>query len=211
MPLYKLTMMMQFNTAAPAVGFSESWTMQVGSDTGARNRMQTLIAQRTEVLSSSWTIIGGRIGRIEYRASPAPPRLITRLVQPLVCNAGLPGKLGESDTPWAAVLIEMNKAALDDTAVRTRPRAQQLRGIPDTWWTAAALSIPPADSAKLQSFFSFLLTAPPVGQFGAGQARIVAAEPYLQRFTGICLKRISNRRIGRPFGLIRGRKWARRA
>jgi len=207
MAIYRFTMFVQFNNAAPSVGFSESWTAQAASDTQARNRMQTLISQRTEVLSSSWTIQGGRIARIEYRASPSPARLVERLVQPLVCQSGLAGKLGDADTPWAAVLIQMNKASLDDLTVRTRPREQQLRGIPDTWWTAAALSIPPADSAKVQGFLSFLLNGL---QFGAGQARIVSSAAFLQRFTGICLKRISNRRIGRPFGLIRGRKWARR-
>jgi len=208
MPVYRFTMMMQHNTAAPAVGFSESWSANATSDTNARNKMQTLIQQRTEVLSQSWTIQGGRIARLEYQASPAPPKIVERLVQPLVCNAGTAGKLGVTDTPWAAVLVQMNKVSLDDVTVRTRPREQQVRGIPDTWWTGGALDIPAADLAKLQGFFSYLIS--PL-QFGAGQARIVDAAVFLQRFNGICLKRISNRRIGRPFGLIRGRKWARRA
>jgi len=207
MPMYRFTMMVSSNFTQPSVGFSESWTANAANDTKSRERMQTLIDERTKILSESWTITSGRIGKLAITGSGPTAKIVERLVQPLQCNSGLPGKLGPSDTPWAAVLIELNKVALADTTVRTRPREQQLRGIPDGWWVDGALAIPEADKGKVQSFFSWLINPT---TFGAGQARIVSSALFLQNFLAPCFKRISNRRIGRPFGLIRGRKWARR-
>jgi len=107
-----------------------------------------------------------------------------------------------SDTPWAAVLIEMTKNPI--TGVDSKPRQQQMRGIPDTWWTAAALDIPAADMGAVQGFFNYITQA--LAGFAGGQVRIVDNALTLQRYRGICLKRISSRRIGRPFGLLRGRQ-----
>jgi len=203
MSLYRYTMMIQFNNTAPPAGFSESWTNEENTDTLARNTMQTLIAERRKVLSSSWTISGGRISKLAVIATPPPAKIVQRLVQPLVCQSGLAGLLGDSDTPWTALFVEMTKFA-NPLFPSTRPRAQQMRGIPDTWWASAALAIPAADAAKLQGFFSFLINPT---TFGAGQARINPDdELQLLRYRGICLKRISSRRIGRPFGLLRGRQ-----
>jgi len=207
MPIYRHTMFMQFNNAAPAVGFSETWAAQWPGDGQARNKMQTLVTERTKVLSSTWTIMGARIGKLSTTGSGSSMRIVESMVAPLNCQNGLPGELGDSDTPWAAILVQFGKIS-SSTVPKNRPRMEQFRGIPDTWWTAGALSIPAADAAKLQNFYSFLLNPT---SFGAGQP-VISTTPELifLNYLPPCLKRISNRRIGRPFGLIRGRKWARR-
>lgn len=206
MPQYRYTMMITFNSGQPAVGFSESWTNTEAGDGAARQTMQSLISERRKVLSSSWSITGGRIGKLTM-SSGSTPKIVERMVAPLVCQASNAGALGVADTPWAAVLIAISKAS-NSLISKNRPRQELFRGIPDSWWTNAALSIPDADKAALQGFFAYLLNP---NTFGAGQAKI-NAEPALvvQKYIGICLKRIANRRIGRPFTLIRGRKWARR-
>jgi len=207
MPIYRHTMFMQFNNAAPAVGFSETWAAEHSSDTNARNKMQTLITERTKVLSSTWTIMGGRIGKLSTSGTGSSMKIVESMVAPVNCQNGVAGQLGDSDTPWAAILVQFGKIT-STTVPKNRPRMEQFRGIPDDWWTAGALSIPAGDAAKLQAFFSFLLNPT---SFGAGQPKL-STTPALVflNYLPPCLKRISNRRIGRPFGLIRGRKWARR-
>jgi len=206
MPFYRYTMFMQFENAAPPAGFSESWENSASSDENARNTMQTLISQRRNILSQTWRIVGGRIAKLSIGTSSTPPpthNIIKQsLVQPITCQLSNVGALGASDTPWTALLVEINKFPL--TGVDSRPRQQQVRGIPDTWWTAGALSIPAADAGALQNFFNYIKEAGT--QFGGGQVRIVDNALQLQRYRGLCQKRISSRRIGRPFGLLRGRQ-----
>jgi len=204
MPFYRYTMFMQFVPNAPPCGFSESWENSATSDENARNTMQTLIARRRTCLSSSWLIQGARISKLSIGTSDVPPPthsiIKQSLVQPLVCQTSTIGLLGVADTPWTAVLVEMTKNPITD--VDSKPRQQQMRGIPDTWWTSAALTIPGANAGAVQSFFNYITQA--LAGFAGGQVRIVDNALTLQRYRGICLKRISSRRIGRPFGLLGG-------
>lgn len=204
MPFYRYTMFMQFVPNAPPCGFSESWENEASSDTNARNTMQTLIQRRRAVLSSSWLIQGARIAKLSIGTSDVPPPthaiIKQSLVQPLVCQVSNEGQLGVADTPWTSILVEMTKNPV--TGVDSKPRQQQMRGIPDSWWTAAALTIPAGDAAAVTGFFSYITSA--LAGFAGGQVRIVDNALMLQRYRGICLKRISSRRIGRPFGLLRG-------
>jgi len=206
MPFYRYTMFMQFVPNAPPCGFSESWENSATTDENARNTMQTLIQRRRTCLSSSWLIQGARISKLSIGTSDVPPPthsiIKQSLVQPLVCQTSNAGQLGVADTPWTSVLVEMTKNPI--TGVDSKPRQQQMRGIPDTWWTAAALDIPAADQAAVQGFFNYITQA--LAGFAGGQVRIVDNALTLQRYRGICLKRISSRRIGRPFGLLRGRQ-----
>jgi len=203
MAYYRYTLLMQFNETSPPAGFSESWENQETSDAQARNQLNTLVNARKACLSNAWTILSGRISKLSYQASPSPGRIKQSLVQALTCPAGVVGLLGASDTPWTAALIEMSKFTLPASTASTRPRYQQVRGIPDTWWDGSALSIPAGDQAALQGFFTYLIS---IAQMG--QVRISDAALILQRYRGICIKRISSRRIGRPFGLRRGRRSA---
>jgi len=206
MAFYRFTMFMQTVDMTPPAGFSESWENESSSDTNARNTMQTLIARRRACLSNDWRISGGRIAKLSIGTSDVPPPthsiIKQSLVQPLVCQSSTEGLLGASDIHWAAVLIEITKNPV--TGVDSKPRYQQMRGIPDTWWNGSALSIPAADQGAVTQFFSYITTAGV--SFGGGQVRIVDNALLLQRYRGICLKRISARRIGRPFGLLRGRQ-----
>jgi len=206
MPFYRYTMFVQSEQVNPACGFSESWENEASTDANARNTMQTLIQRRAACLSQDWQIKGARIAKLSIGTSDVPPPthsiIKQSLVQPLVCQGNVTGQLGASDTPWAAVLIELSKLPLTG-APDTRPRAQQMRGIPDSWWTANTLTIPAADQGAVQAFFNYIVEAI---SFGGGQVRIVANALHLQRYRGICIKRISSRRIGRPFGLVRGRQ-----
>jgi len=206
MPFYRYTMFMQFNNAAPPAGFSESWENEASTDANARNTMQTLIQARRSVLSSSWKIVGGRISKLRVGTCGSPPVQCIQqsLIQPLVCQVSNDGALGVSDTPWAAVLIDVMKFA-NDNFPSSRPRAQQMRGIPDTWWSNAALDIPLADQAAVTQFFQYI-TQVVAGSFGGGQVRILSNALHFTRYRSICLRRISSRRIGRPFGLLRGRQ-----
>jgi len=211
MPTMKGTILFEF-AGPPSAGFSESWSWQ-GTSAAAPARLNEIITARAEVLSSSWRIIGGRVGVLvaAMEANPSPPpseicKVRTRMIQPIVCPTAIVGKLGVSDTPWAAVLIELTKRPsaeqLQTFAAAGRPREQQHRGIPDSWWTNAALDIPAGDLVKLTAFYQSLITTWAIGQVKTNDA----CEIDFFRYRGYCLKRISNRRVGRTFFQLRGRR-----
>jgi len=201
MAFYRYTMFMQLGSASPPAGFSESWENSKDSDQLARNEMDSLINARLFALSQSWSIVGGRIAKLSVGTGETGPIIKQSLVQATVCPSALVGKLGDTDTPWTSALIEMVKFGLVASNASTRPRFQQMRGIPDTWWDGAALAIPAADGASMQQFFNYIIHVARMGQ-----VRLTDGVLSLQRYRSICIKRISSRRIGRPFGLLRGRQ-----
>jgi len=214
MPVIKQTMFFQFS-GSPACGFSESWTYQ-GTLAQSPTVLNNLILRRVEVLSQSWTITGGRSAVLTPKNKTTPSNhciIAEQMVQPLVCPVGQVGKLGKADTPWTALLISLFKkptgSSTTDLFNAGKPRQEQLRGIPDSWWTDAALSIPPLDLVALNTFMGLIVgTTPGFGQY---KLEVTASPPddctaSFNRYSNWCIRRISSRRIGRPFGLLAGQR-----
>lgn len=212
MAFLKGTMLFEF-AGPPSAGFSESWSWE-GSTSAAVTRLNEVIAARAEVLSSSWRIIGGRVGVVsaEEVTNPNPPpstlcKLKVSQIQPLVCATAVVGKLGVADTPWTAVLVQLTKlpsaAQLQTFRFAGRGRMQQHRGIPDTWWNNAELTIPPGDAVKMTAFYQLVTQTWQMGQL---KTSVEGCTLGFLRYRGYCLKRISNRRVGRTFFQLRGRR-----
>jgi len=211
MATLKGTILFEF-AGPPSAGFSESWSWE-GTTAGASARLNEIMTARAEVLSSSWRIIGGRVGvlaaAMETNPSPPPSEICvvrTRMIQPVVCPVAIVGKLGVADTPWTAVLVELSKrpsaAQLQTFAAAGRPRMQQHRGIPDTWWTGGVLAIPPGDNVKLTAWFFGVTDTWQLGQVKTTEDCTIS----FFRYRNACLRRISNRRVGRTFFQLRGRR-----
>jgi len=203
MPFYRLTGLFQF-AGTPPCGFSESWDFDAASESLAVSQANSWPKERRALMSHDWSIIGVRLSLIEYTSAPPACNRKYTPVQQQICVQPVEGSIqSDCDTPWAAVLVAIStKGSVLPVPAPPRPRMWQLRGIPDSWWTGE-LSIPVADKGAIAKYVKYL-----VDQLQAGHvtpnAGCTAAQ--LQPYVSSCVKRISNRQIGRPFGLLRGRR-----
>jgi len=205
MPIYKTTLFMESRVGNPARGFSESWSWEQASESALFNQAAQLASERSKILSQSYQITSYRIARLEGIQGGTFCTLKQHLVQTAICPVPINGKLSEGDIPAAAVLVQMSLAQLtiDGVPQVHRPRQWQLRGIPDTWWDGSVLAIPAADKVKIQNFCNFIVSILFAGVvFGYP----LCPDLVVQKYQACCIRRISSRRIGRPFGLLRGRR-----
>jgi len=200
MPFYRLTALFEFAGPPPA-GFSESWDFLAVDDTTAVNQALSFPKERCSLLSVDWSLDALRLSRISIKASDTCKLLYTPVNVP-VCIQPQKGLVDcDADTPWAALLVTIaTKQA--DPSVPDPPRARQwqLRGICDDWWKQVKLDRP-QPAGKIAKFVTYLKD-----QLGAGHVKGNAGclQLGIQPYTAPCLKRVSSRRIGRPFGLLRG-------
>jgi len=202
MPFYRLTAMIQFG-AQPPCGFSESWDFLAADDAGAIAQGNSFPKERAALMSQDWSIIGVRLSRIAIVGFPDCKKKFEP-VQTAICPAVQRGLIpSDADTPWAAVLVRVGtKQSTPSVGTVPRPRMWQLRGIPDSWWTGV-LSIPGPEQAEIRKFCKYLRDQLTAGHVVPNSG---CTEFGLQLYTDCCVKRISNRQIGRPFFLLRGRR-----
>jgi len=202
MPFYRGTWLFNFGGKPPA-GFSESWDFDAATDSLAISQMQPFFKERAALMSKDWEIIGARLSQITLVQAPAC-KLKLVPVNMEICLKKQAGLIQDNcDTPWASILVDIaTKQSSPSLGVPPRPRRWQCRGIPDTWWTGS-LTVPNADAAAVLAFIKFLKDSLQAGHVKANAGcSALAMQPYT---TG-CIKRISNRQVGRPFGLLRGRR-----
>jgi len=196
---FRATLMFQFDKSKPPAGFSETWEFQASTDEGAGEIVTELATQRIKILSEDWTIIGARLATLGLSATP-PAKIVQTYVSLNACVMNHEGELGVSDTVWAAVRYKIATFP-HVTYPGSRPRQYLIRGIPDTWWNASELSIPKADDVKVNAFLGYIINKP-FGHFVVDDLGAIAFVNYRNQ----CGPFPSNRKIGRPFGLLRGRR-----
>jgi len=210
MPRYfRVSMQMSYTASGPPCGFTEQWAKALPgspSDTNAHQVMQQwatdLIDMRVRCLSSDWRVTGTRISELFPDTGEDGCFWRAEQLGLITCPNVRVGRLGVTDSPWSAVYVKIG--------VASAPRRQLMRGGPDTWWNGGVFQ---RDTAiqQLQPFLNFV--APPAANangawkfsFSAGSSPCserARVEPY-QRW---CVERYASRRIGRPFGLLRGRR-----
>jgi len=209
-PFYKVTLFMESRVGNPARGFSESWSWEESSDSSLFNHAAQLASERAKILSQSYQISSYRIARLKGIQGGTFCTLKQELVQTAICPVPINGKLSEGDIPAASVLVQMALVSLsiNDVPQVHRPRQWQMRGIPDTWWSGSVLAIPAADANKITAFCNFLTAVLFAGiVFGYP----TCPDLNIHKYQSCCVRRISSRRIGRPFLLLRGRRSKRKA
>lgn len=195
MPAYRVTMLIQFN-GQPPCGFSERWDVESATRDTAKIVAQNLANARAKFLSGSWTILIVRIGELSVVETLGKKRIkqtVINLCPEISSQAGL---LPASDIPNGAVYVK----CLFQSGFK--PRSQQFRGVPDIWWTEAASSF-----SVIRPYITRYSNALRLNQFG--RAAITSGEsPTVAVVKLDCMdvRRVSSRRTGRPFGLLRGRK-----
>jgi len=234
MPFYKLTVGLQNTASKPPTGFSETWSFQASSDSVARNQITGYLAERAKVLSSSWRV--GQFVRLSRyqtncrRFKPANkttyccvPRMESRVR--CVCPASVVGKQAEGDQGWDGILTEFCTEPYAHVGCQkcqsnasASIRNWVMRGIPDNWFVNNAMALTPAQKADINSFVTNYI----IGTLKAG---IVACNDactdtsstsctaaVFAPFTHACpnFDRMAKRDIGRPFGLLRGRRSKRK-
>lgn len=216
MAIYRGTLFFQF-LGQPPCGFSESWVFEREAPQLAIQALSNLVTERVKILSDTWIIVNTRLSALHPDSNPPVPPAThatcvwrQRNVQLLGCPAqGLSGDLGASDTPWTRLLVQIMveppMAVPPVFAPIEQAKQWQVGGIPDTWWSDATLDVPKDAKVRIDTFLAYC----------RDQLKIVRAKRYwfldscntqVDRYHSWCIKRISNRRIGRPFGLLRGRR-----
>jgi len=193
---YRCYLIMNFDTE-PVCGFSERYDFTASSDDAAQAVCQTIKLARRKFLAEEWTIVAVRLAVVTQAIKGGKCKIFAKRI--ILCPEIAPGvgQLGHADTPTSAVFADFFY-----TNVR-KPSHRQFRGIPDDWWEDAALT-------KARDF---------IGEFcrtlrGIPHVRLVPTTDCssLGAFPLKCCatRRISERRVGRPFGLLRGRRSKRK-
>jgi hypothetical protein len=194
---YRFTMYFNF-PGPPADGWTEKVDFVAPSTTVAQTIAQQIATARRYTLSQSINIFAFKLATVAPKLSAKTHKYFLAQTKVFLCPdiQGGKGFLSVVDTPNAAVLVQVQYMGY------SRVGNYQIRGIPDTWWDAGALT--PAATAIL-FYFQFLQKIP------MQLFHVDKTGGTLTIFAMQCshLQRISSRRTGRPFGLLRGRRGKR--
>jgi len=208
MPQYRATMFMEGEFIPPS-GFSESWEFDRTDDSAAKSVALSMVGERKKAMSQNWAIRAVRLAKLLPIGSGETCRLKQEAVSIEGCISDSQGLLGPTDTPWTAIYIEMpTRQSTPSVGLPPRPRRYQMRGIPDTWWDGANQQLLPASEPVIAAWLQWVINT-----LQAGDAKINpgCTAVRIQPYASFCTRRISSRRIGRPFGLLRGRRSAQAA
>lgn len=208
MPIYRATMHFE-GEFIPPTGFSESWEFNRTSDDEAQQLALDMVGERKKYLSANWSIRSVRAARLTPNGNVSDCKIKAAAVQINGCIQDAQGVLGPTDTPWTAIYIEIpSRQSTPSVATTPRPRRYQMRGIPDSWWDGAnaelSNEVGPLTAAWMQWLVNVMKAGDAKANAGCSSLQI---QPYMMG----CVRRISSRRIGRPFGLVRGRRSKRPA
>lgn len=192
MPIYRVTMLFQF-TGSPPCGFSERWDIQAADRATAKTRAQGLADARAKFLASNYFILVVRVGELSVVGEGSSAKLKQTIINLCPEIGSIIGQLGAAEIPNGAVYAKTLFTS------GFKPRAQQFRGIPDTWWNAAATQFGTV-RPFITAYGNFLK------RNAWGRATIFEGAVALVPVDCLDLRRVSSRRTGRPFGLLRGRK-----
>jgi len=201
MPVYKGTLLFSnapLNTQPS--GFSESVQFYANTDELARNSLAAWPGERKKVLAHGYVIKGFRLSKSTVVNKSG---VCTQTWAPLqigACVGNNLGLLGDADSPYAAVLFDI---VFNEKA--KKKRAMLFRGIPDTWWSNQSLNIPAADGTAFLIWFNYMVTQS-AGAYEWNVGHAPPCTPTFRFWTTYCSIRIASRRVGRPFGLLRGRR-----
>ena len=197
MPVYKGTLLFQFQNQPPC-GFSESFEFSSTSDNTAKLAVSGWPTWRKKWLSSDWKIVGFRLSKETTSLVGTKCKKKFVPVQIGACVGSPAGELGNADSPYTAVYFKITSAGSPHV------RVYLARGIPDTWWSAGALNIPPADGNAFLLWFNQMKGG--VFQVGVNTPQLSGCSQDFHLWQSYCSVRIASRRIGRPFGLLHGRR-----
>ena len=208
MAQYKVTLFFD-GDFSPPTGFSESWEFDRTDDAAAKSAALALVDPRRAVLAQNWSIRTVRLAKLLVIGSGPTCRLKQEAVSVEGCISAGAGLLGGTDTPWTAIYIEMpTRQSTPSVGLPPRPRRYQMRGIPDTWWDGTNAELSDEAGPLIATWMSHVIN---VLQAGDAKPNSGCTAVRIQPYTTHCVRRISSRRIGRPFGLVRGRRSAQAA
>lgn len=205
MPVYKATMHFEGEFIPPS-GFSESWEFERSDDETAGSVAMSMVGERRKALSNNWTIRSVRLARLLPTGSGPTCSIRQEAVNIAGCIADSQGLLGATDTPWTSIYVEMpTRQSTPSVSLPPRPRRYQMRGVPDSWWDGATQQLSAEVAPIVGAWLGWIVNTM---QAGDAKNNPGCTATRIQPYAGHCIRRISSRRIGRPFGLLRGRRSA---
>jgi len=181
----------------PQSGFSERYDIEAADDATATTVAGQIKDARRTFLAVNWSVVAVRLAKVAAKSLTPKCKIIARQIRLCPDISGGDGLAGDMDIPAAAVFADFfyNGVPL--------PSHRQFRGIPDDWWDAAGLT---QAKEAIETFCRRLRAL--------GHVRFIPSDSCtsLGGFPLKCCatRRISSRRVGRPFGLLRGRRSKRK-
>jgi len=196
MPAYRVYILFN-DTVTPTAGFSERYDIQAASDDAAQAAAGQIKDARRDFLAQNWSVVAVRLARLAPKSVGPVCKIIARQVRLCPDISGGVGLVETMDIPAAAVFADFFYNGVP------KPSHRQFRGIPDIWWDNAALS---GAKEAIETFCRRLKALGHVRYIPADNCTSLGPFPLKCCAT----RRISSRRVGRPFGLLRGRRSKRK-
>jgi hypothetical protein len=184
-PPWKLTAF--FNDSSTNTGWSETYYINTASIVTAQTLTTSLLNARLGILTSNFKLVYGRLSRLDVKGDGIP---ITLAVPS-------PGTFtpagGESNHPGVVLLFR-------ESTTSGKGNTRTLRGIPEECVNAGNYAPTIAWGVLLATYFTALVA-------DTQMRRKIAVAPFAQFITidNVAAQRIRVKKIGRPFGLSRGR------
>jgi hypothetical protein len=193
---YRCYLIFNFSKEPPC-GFSERYDFDASSPDAAQTTATYIKEQRRAFLSEDWTIVAVRLAELTVKLVSGKCKIVAKRI--LLCPEIAPGDgvLGSADIPAGAVFADF---FFDNVK---RPSHRQFRGIPDDWWDNSVLT---QAAAFINVYCRKLRSVGVVRHIPDTSCTILGDFPLKCCNT----RRISERRVGRPFGLLRGRRSKRK-
>jgi hypothetical protein len=198
MPAYKGTLLFNSTVGTPTTGFSEAFDFTASSDAQAITEVGQWPSRRKAILSNSFSIVGFRLASYSTSVVAGKCKKKLKSIQIDACQPTVVGLLSSQNSPYDGALVRMFRQD------KGKAREWELRGIPDTWIVSGALSIPVLEAGALLTWFQQMGTGGAFGNFTFDKTNCSGAN--VTPFTTMCPQRLMSRRVGRPFGLLRGRR-----
>lgn len=186
----------------PPCGWSEKYDFQASSDAIAFNATTKLGTRRLAFLGSNYYAIGVRCSTVVAQALKSPAvgyRLHLNSLQ--ICGWGVnkPGQASVGMDPYSALFYRAYASGAPG-----KPSVRKFRGIPSAWWTALGNPAVGPIEGELQAWFQYLKSWGWVKLYGYKTTGTILSAP----FTCLEFERFAVKRTGRPFGLVRAKRYS---
>lgn len=184
MPTFQGTLF--FQDLASSYGFTESYYMAAADIAAARTKLQDLVPIRLEVLTDLHNMVAARVSDVDILNDSL-----------LITGFPLPGQIVATTLsqcePWTALLTRNESSSL----YRGRTFFHGL--LEDTFTSGRLYDPGNANNAAWQILFDWI-------RDNCSLKHVLAAVAVYDAFTNILPLRQVNRKVGRPFNLLHGRR-----
>jgi hypothetical protein len=204
---YRVTLLMNggVNTGLAPSGWSEHYDGTFSDQTTAFSAGNKLANRRLSFLGSQHSMYGYRVSLVTAQAKKSPAtgyRFHQASVQ--ICGWGVNrfGQATYGTDPYHALYYRAYAATAPG-----KPSKREFRGWPASWYISPGAIAVAKSEAELQSFFAFLQSWTWLKFVLNPTSGVITSYPW----TCMEFQRLAKKATGRPFGLVRGKRFSHHA